>query len=237
MKIALIGYGKMGKAIHTLLEKQAEVEVFILEKERPSNWEALLAQCDVAIEFTSPDNAVANLLDCFRLGVPVVTGSTGWMADFERVKQACESHQGTLFYASNFSLGVQLFNQVNRYAARLMASFPEYKIRIEEIHHIHKKDKPSGTAVTLAQEILDERPDYQGFALNEEAADSQIPIHAVREADVFGIHSGVFTGPTDEIAIIHTAFGREGFAAGAITAARFLQGKKGIFTMNDLLPL
>lgn len=237
MKIALIGYGKMGKTIHTLLEKQADVEVFILEKERPSNWEALLAQCDVAIEFTSPDTAVGNLLDCFRLGVPVVTGSTGWMGDYERVKQACESHQGTLFYASNFSLGVQLFNRVNRYAARLLASFPEYKISIEEIHHIHKKDKPSGTAVTLAQVILDERPDYQGFALNEEASASQIPINAVREADVFGIHSSVFTGPTDEIAIIHTAFGREGFAAGAITAARFLQGKKGIFTMNDLLPL
>lgn len=237
MKIALIGYGKMGKAIHQLLEQSGDVEVFILRKERPANWEAQLQTCDVAIEFTSPETAVHNLLDCFRLGVPVVTGSTGWMAEFDRVAEACQQSHGALFYASNFSLGVQLFNRVNRHAARLMASFPEYKISIEEIHHIHKKDKPSGTAVTLAQVILDERADYQGFALNEEASASQIPIHAVREADVFGIHSSVFTGPTDEIAIIHTAFGREGFAAGAITAARFLQGKKGIFTMNDLLPL
>jgi 4-hydroxy-tetrahydrodipicolinate reductase len=237
MRIALIGYGKMGKVIHSLLEKRAEDEVIIFEKERPSNWESQLSQCDVAIEFTRPDTAVLNLLDCFRLGVPVVTGSTGWLADFDTVKQACESRHGALFYASNFSLGVQLFNRVNRYAARLMASFPEYRLSIEEIHHIHKKDKPSGTAVTLAQVMLDERHDYQGFALEEEASSSQIPICAKREGDVFGIHTGVFTAITDEISIRHTAFGREGFAAGAITAARFLAGKKGIFTMNDLLPL
>lgn len=235
MKIALIGYGKMGMAIHQLLEKSVDVEVFILQKDRPADWETQLQSCDVAIEFTSPETAVNNLLDCFRLGVPVVTGSTGWMAEFDRVAEACKQSHGALFYASNFSLGVQLFNQINRYAAKLFEAFPEYRIAIEEVHHLHKKDKPSGTAVTLAKLLLEERSDYQGFALEDEAAEKNIPIRALRENEVFGVHSTIFRSKVDEIAIQHTAFGRDGFASGAIAAARFLKGKSGIFTMKDLM--
>lgn len=225
----------MGKAIHQLLEKSGQDEVFILQKERPADWESQLSTCDVAIEFTSPETAVNNLLDCFRLGIPVVTGSTGWMAEFDRVSEACQQSGAALFYASNFSLGVQLFNQLNRYAARLFEAYPEYRIAIEEVHHVHKKDKPSGTAVTLAKLLLEERSDYQGFALEEEAATTNIPIRALRENEVFGIHSTAFRSTADEITIQHTAFGRDGFASGAIAAARFLQGKSGIFTMKDLM--
>lgn len=235
MKIALIGYGKMGKTIHALMQRAGMPEPFILHRDRPTDWETQLQSCQVAIEFTSPDEVLRNLETCFRLGVPVVTGSTGWNKHLESVKNACTAQHGALFYASNFSLGLQLFLRLNRSMAQLMQHYPEYRLSMEEVHHVHKADAPSGTAITIAETLLKERNDYQGWQLQPGAAEGQIGIEALRIGDTFGTHSVFYRSTHDEITLSHKAFGREGFASGALAAARFLAGKQGVFTMDDLL--
>jgi 4-hydroxy-tetrahydrodipicolinate reductase len=237
MKVALIGYGKMGKILHELLTQEAVHEVFILPKERPANWEDELASCDVAIEFTSPDQVIENLEACFKLGVPVVTGTTGWLTNLESVSQSCIEQQGALFYASNFSVGVHLFVRMNAWMADFMQAHPEYALHLQETHHIHKKDAPSGTAIWIADEIIKHRNNLSHWCNVNDSAPGGLPIDAIREGETIGKHSVQYISANDEIVLTHNAFNRKGFAAGAIEAAKFIHNKQGIFTMQDLLNL
>lgn len=202
----------------------------LLEKEH-------LQQADVAIEFTTPETAYHNIIRCFDANVPVVCGTTGWLDKLPQVKSQClEKHQAFL-YASNFSIGVNIFFELNRRLAELMAGQTAYNVSMEEIHHTHKKDAPSGTAITLAEQILEKVPGKKGW-VNEESTDAtQLPIISKRIDPAPGTHVINYSSPIDDITITHTAHSREGFAAGAVTAAEWLKGKKGIFTMKDVLSL
>jgi 4-hydroxy-tetrahydrodipicolinate reductase len=235
MKIALIGYGKMGRMLHALLEREDKDMIVVMGKEQDEAWKEELRTCDVAIEFTRPDQAIQNLKACFDCGVPVVCGTTGWYGQLAEVEDMCKAQNGALFYASNFSIGVHLFIQLNSWYARIMQAHQEYAISMEEIHHIHKKDSPSGTGISVAQAILAERNDYTSWKEAETGEDGILPIHSIREGETIGTHSVFYRSAHDEIQLTHKAYSREGFAAGAITAARFLHGKHGVFTMNDLI--
>ncbi len=235
MKVALIGYGKMGQAIAALLPARGHEVVATFDREGIDP--AQLQKAEVAIEFTRPEAAVTNLNCCFEAGVPVVSGTTGWLQHYAEVEALCRSLGGALFYAANFSLGVNLFFALNRRLAALMADFPDYQLRLEEIHHTEKKDKPSGTAIRLAEEIQECNPLFRGWTLDEVPEADQIPIAALRKPDVPGTHTVKYISEIDEIDIRHTAHSRKGFALGAIKAAEFLAGKTGIYTMQDLLQL
>lgn len=238
MKIALIGYGKMGKAIEAIAQGRGHEIVHrininsshLLEKEH-------LSQADVAIEFTTPETAYHNILKCFDANVPVVCGTTGWLEKLPEIKAQClEKHQAFL-YASNFSIGVNIFFELNRRLAELMAPQSAYSVNMVEIHHTQKKDAPSGTAITLAEQILEKVPAKTGW-VNEETKDpSKLGILSKREDPAPGTHIIHYSSSIDDITITHTAHSREGFAAGAVTAAEWLKGKKGIFTMKDVLSL
>lgn len=237
MKIALIGYGKMGKAIEEIaLEKGHSIVLKITSSNTADLTEKNLQQCDVAIEFTTPKTAVENMMLCIEAGVPVVCGSTGWYEKEESIKDYCITKNGTLLYAGNFSIGVNIFFELNKKLASLMSSRPLYKVGIEEIHHTQKKDAPSGTAITLAQQIIGERSDKTGWALNA-SGDNEINIVSKREDPAPGTHHVRYTSTIDEIEIIHTARSRKGFAEGALAAAAFIAGKKGIYTMQDVLKI
>jgi len=189
----------------------------------------------VAIEFTTPETAFDNISACFRQHIPVVSGTTGWLDRFGEIKSLCSQHNGTLFYASNFSLGVNLFMLVNQYLAGLMSHYPDYSVLVEETHHIHKKDKPSGTAISLAEGIIDNHSGYAKWSPDDEVDNGDLPIISVREGEVPGTHRIVYKSGEDNIEIKHEAFGRKGFALGAVLAAEWVSSKKGIFTMNDFL--
>src|SRR5438552_8610815 len=238
MKIALIGYGKMGKAIEEIAEaggdeivlkiSEENIEMFTIEN---------IKQRDVAIEFTSPHGAVDNIKKCFDAGVPVVCGTTGWLKDLDEVNLYCEQKNGAFLYASNFSIGVNLFFALNDYLASLMSAHDEYDVSIEEIHHTQKKDAPSGTAITLAEQLLPKIKTKKNW-INEKANDiTELEIISQRIADVPGTHKIKYNSSTDAIEIIHTAHNRKGFASGAVLAAKFIAGKKGIFSMKDVLGL
>lgn len=236
MKIALLGYGKMGKEIEQVaLAMQHEIVLKIgsanLHELTPIN----LKQADVAIEFSTPQTAVNNILKCFEASVPVVVGTTGWLSKMEEMKALCKQNNQTLFYASNFSIGVNLFFRLNEYLATMMKSHPEYFPAIEEIHHVHKKDAPSGTAITLAQGLIKAHEGIEKWVLNEFAQPGELPIHSKREGEVPGTHSISYTSKVDEIKIVHQAYNRRGFAEGAVHAAVWLIGKKGVFSMEDML--
>jgi 4-hydroxy-tetrahydrodipicolinate reductase len=235
MKIALIGYGKMGRMLHALIEQEGKDTAVVMGREQDEIWQDQLRTCDVAIEFTRPDQAIQNLKACFDCGVPVVCGTTGWYAQLAEVEAICKAHYGAFFYASNFSIGVHLFIQLNSWYARFMQAHPEYAISMEEIHHIHKNDSPSGTGISVAQAILGERNDYISWKEAETGGEGILPIHSIREGETIGTHSVYYRSAHDEIQLTHKAYSREGFAAGAIAAARFLHGKCGVFTMNDLI--
>lgn len=237
MRIALIGVGKMGQQIHALLKNEAHTSVIQFGKDRPDDWRQLLKACDVAIEFTRPDQVVQNLEDCFELGVPVVTGTTGWEAQKDTVFSKCKAANGTLFYAANFSLGVHVFDKLVQWFSAVMSTHSEYEAELEETHHIHKKDAPSGTALRIAESFLKNSPKYSTWALKGQEGSGVLPIDAHRVGDVIGTHTLRFFSPYDEIKLTHHAFNRSGFAAGAIEAAKFVVNKKGIFTMNDLIPV
>ncbi len=221
--------------IHALLDREANYTVIVMEREQNEGWNEKLRSCDVAIEFTRPDQAVTNLNLCFECGIPVVCGTTGWYELLDDVQARCKSLNGALFYASNFSIGVHLFIQLNSWYARFMQTHHEYAISMEEIHHIHKKDSPSGTGISVAKAILAERKDYSTWKEGGATEPGILPIHAIREGETIGTHSVYYRSAHDEIQLTHKAYSREGFAAGAIAAARFLYGKRGIFTMNDLI--
>lgn len=235
MKIALIGYGKMGKAIEEIaLQKGHEIVLKISEDNLVDFTKENLQRCDVAIEFTSPESAIANMRMCIDAGMPVVCGSTGWVAHEEDIKKYCTENNGALLYASNFSIGVNIFFEVNKKLASLMAAQKDYAVSVEEIHHTQKKDAPSGTAISLAQQIIDNNSNKKNWMLGNSTEDT-IGILSKRIDPAPGTHYVKYTSDVDDIEIIHTAHNRKGFATGAVVAAEYLFGKKGIFNMADVL--
>ncbi len=238
MNVALIGYGKMGKAIEEiLLQKNHNVVLRIGSQNGDDMITANLQKADVAIEFTTPHSAVQNIKKCLDAGVPVVCGSTGWLRHWEEVAQYVANTNGAFVYASNFSIGVNLFFELNRFLAQLMAQYEEYDVMIEEIHHTQKKDAPSGTAITLASQILQYSKLKKGWTNEPAKSGGELEIKSVRTDSAPGTHIVQYKSEIDDIEIKHTAHNRKGFAAGAVMAAEFLQNKKGIFTMKDMLSL
>lgn len=237
MKIALIGYGKMGHEIEKIARERGHDIVCTIDMDEEDKFSSSgFKSAEVAIEFTSPESALHNYRQAFAAGVPVVSGTTGWLAHLDEIKEACEKNDRTFFYASNFSLGVNIFFALNNYLAELMNRYPGYDVRMEETHHIHKLDAPSGTAITLAEGILANIDRKKGWALENDAADGYtLRIDAFRKGEVPGIHSVIYESDADSIRITHDAKNRKGFALGAVLAAEFTRGKKGFLTMEDLL--
>lgn len=237
MKIALLGYGKMGKTIERLaLEKKHEI---VLAANQTPDTESL-KQADVAIEFSVPEAAFDNITACFQAGIPVVSGTTGWLSHYEEAINFCKKSNGSFIYASNFSIGVNLFFELNKKLAEMMCKQSDYKVSIEEIHHTQKLDAPSGTAVSLAKDII-ENSEYHQWQLvdGNEVSDAKntIPIVAKRIGDVKGTHIVSYESTIDTLSIKHEAHTRDGFALGAILAAEWLKGRKGIYTMKEVLGL
>lgn len=237
MNIALIGYGKMGRAIEVVARQKGHNVVLTITSANadyftPENLQA----ADVAIEFTKPESAAANIMTCLRAGIPVISGSTGWLAEYDKVATVCKETNGTFLYASNFSVGVNIFFEVNRKLASLMKS-RDYSVMIEEIHHTQKKDAPSGTAITLAEQIMEQSPIKKQWVNRVSDNPEQLSIISRRIDPAPGTHYVRYSSPMDEIEIIHNANSRQGFAMGAVLAAEFVIGKKGIFTMADVLKL
>lgn len=232
MKIGLFGYGKMGKMIERIAQERGHS---IIAKIDADAQHIDYAAMDVAIDFSMPDAAYNNITGCFKNGVPVISGTTGWLDRYSEAVAICEKHQGAFIYASNFSLGVNLFFELNAQLAKMMAGLKEYNVSMEEIHHTQKLDAPSGTAITLAEGII-QNSDYAKWALDN-ADERTIPITSIREGSVPGTHSITYESAVDKIEIKHEAFNREGFALGAVIAAEWLRGKTGVFTMKDVLNL
>lgn len=236
MKIALIGYGKMGKTIEQVALKRGHTIVCIIDKDNQTDFDsAAFASADVAIEFTMPSVAIGNYRSAWRAGVPVVSGTTGWTAQMADVQREIEQGGHTLFWTSNFSLGVNIFFELNRHLAHLMNRFPNYEPSMTEIHHIEKKDAPSGTAITLAEDLLAELDRKTKWVLGIEKGPDELSIEAVRQGQIPGTHIVRYDSSEDAITIEHEAKGRTGFALGAVMAAEFVQGKTGFYTMHDML--
>ena len=230
MKIALLGYGKMGQAIEKIaLDRGHEI---ILRKDEFNTYEGL-SNADVAIDFSIPAVAVSNISSCFHENVPVISGTTGWLEHYDEMVSLCKEKNGAFISSSNFSLGVNLFFELNEYLAKMMSKFDTYKVQMEEIHHTQKLDAPSGTAISLAKGVI-ENSLYTNWTL-EEPKTNEIHIEAKRIGTVPGTHTVTYNSPIDAIEIKHTAHNREGFALGAVIAAEWIVGKKGIFTMKDVL--
>lgn len=233
MKIALVGYGKMGKIIEEIAQKRGH-EIVARLKETPTAEN--LNNPDVVIEFSIPEAAYSNIKACLENNIPVICGTTGWLDKRAEINQIALENGTAFLYGSNFSLGVNLFFALNEKLADLMKNVDEYNVQLEEIHHIHKKDAPSGTAISIAEGIFKNNPKFDGWKL-EETQGNQLGIFAIREEEVPGTHSVYYRSEVDEIEIKHTAFNRNGFALGAVVAAEFIKDKNGIFTMNDVLGL
>ena len=231
MKVALLGYGKMGKIIEQVALSRGHEIVIKATKDTKYN----LTDADVAIDFSVPSAAVNNISNGLKNNVPVVSGTTGWLDNYEAMVKLCNEHQGAFLYASNFSLGVNIFFELNSYLAKIMSSFEQYKVTIEEIHHTQKLDKPSGTAITLAQGIIKEHAHYTDWELDKNQANHSVPVFAKRLPEVPGTHTISYSSSVDTIAISHEAHSREGFALGAVLAAEWILGKKGVFSMKDVL--
>ena len=238
MIIALIGYGKMGKTIESIaLERGHTAELKIDIDSMADFTKENLLQCDVAIEFTGPHSAKDNITKCLDAGIPVVSGSTGWLDALDEVNDLCKEKNGSLLYASNFSVGVNIFFEVNKKLAQLMTGHDAYSVSMEEIHHTQKKDAPSGTAITLAEQILEAIPAKKKWVNNETTDPEALQIISRREDPAPGTHSVVYSSAVDDIEIIHTAHNRNGFALGAVLAAEYICDKKGIFSMKNVLGL
>lgn len=231
MKIALFGYGKMGKVIEKLaIERGHEIVLKIEQGDASYN----LKIADVAIDFSTPTAAVSNITEAINCQIPVVCGTTGWLEAFESIKSLCHTKNGAFLYASNFSLGMNLFFELNRKLAQVMKPYGEYSMGIEEIHHTQKKDAPSGTAITLAEDAIKES-EYTGWSLGKSLNPKQIGIEAKRIENIPGTHSVSYDSKIDSIEIKHIAKNREGFGLGAVIAAEWLLGKTGVFSMKDVL--
>jgi len=241
MNIAIIGYGRMGHRIEQLALQEGHKVVCTIDAGETEKFKSReFCDADVAIEFSVPTQAVDNILRCFAAGVPVVSGTTGWRDSLPEMKDLCNQGKGTLLFSSNFSIGVNIFMAINRYAAKLFNSFQQYVPSMTEIHHIHKLDHPSGTAITLADDIISAESYLNGWAEAPEGEfeplkEGKLPISHIREGEVPGTHIVRWDSTVDEIKLSHQAFSRDGFAAGAITAAEWLVGKKGFFTMSEML--
>ncbi len=239
MKIAIIGHGRMGQLIETILRERGQHISCIIDENNQEMFDSeAFRKSDVAIEFTTPSTAVDNILRCFAAGVPVVCGTTGWTESLPELRKMCEEGKGTLLFASNFSIGVNIFRAVNRYLARIMNDFGEYTPSMTETHHIHKLDHPSGTAITLAEEIICETERVHGWyepVPGEKPLEDLLEINHVRQGEVPGIHEISWDSKSDTITLIHSAKSRRGFAAGAVLAAEWLAGKKGFFTISEML--
>lgn len=248
MKIALIGYGKMGRMIEEIALSRGHEIVSIIDVDNQSDFDSdAFASADVAIEFTAPQAAYNNYLKAFAKNVKVVSGSTGWMKEHgDEVRRLCTEGGQTLFWASNFSIGVAIFSAVNRYLAKIMNNFPQYDVTMEETHHIHKLDAPSGTAITLAEEIVAELDRKDSWVdgtehhadgtvvASKKTADNQLPIDSYRRDEVPGIHSISYDSDADKITITHDAHSRRGFALGAVLAAEYTANHQGLLTTSDL---
>lgn len=230
MKIALLGYGKMGKVIERIALERGHA--IILKKTSKDTFEGL-EQADIAIDFSVPSSAVAHITECLNRNIPVISGTTGWLEDYEKIVTLCNEKKGSFIYGSNFSLGVNIFFELNEYLAKMMHNLKQYNVSMEEIHHTQKLDAPSGTAISLANGII-KNTDFTNWTL-EEPKDDEIHIEAKRIENVPGTHSIYYDSEVDQIEIKHTAHNREGFALGAVIAAEWLVGKKGVFTMKDVL--
>ena len=232
MKIALLGYGKMGQVIERIaLERGHEI---VLKKDENNTFDGL-SNADVAIDFSVPSAAVSNISSCFHSNVPVISGTTGWLEHYDEMAALCEAKNGGFISSSNFSLGVNIFFELNEYLAKIMSKFDSYSVNMEEIHHTQKLDAPSGTAISLAKGVI-ENSSYTNWTLEKPEA-KQIHIEAKRIGTVPGTHTVTYTSLVDTIEIKHTAHNREGFALGAVIAAEWIVGKQGIFTMKDVLDL
>jgi 4-hydroxy-tetrahydrodipicolinate reductase len=232
MKIALLGYGKMGQTIERIaIERGHEI---VLKKDEFNTYEGL-SNADVAIDFSIPAAAVDNISNCFQANVPVVSGTTGWLDRYDEMVTLCAEKKGAFLSSSNFSLGVNIFFELNEYLAKMMSKFDSYRVDMEEIHHTQKLDAPSGTAISLAKGVI-ENSDYTNWTLDK-PKENEIHIEALRIADVPGTHTVTYHSNIDEIEIKHTAHNRDGFALGAVIAAEWIVGKQGVFTMKDVLDL
>jgi len=237
MKIALIGYGKMGKAIEKIaLSRGHEISARV-DADPSDNKQLEQNKHDVAIEFSVPEKAAGNIQKCLELNIPVLSGTTGWLNKKSVVDDYCKTKNGAFFYASNYSLGVNLFFKLNEHLSKMISRYPEYVVSLEEIHHTQKKDAPSGTAITLAEGILKHLETKSGWALYPEGSENEIPIHSKRIDPFPGQHTVTYKSAIDDIEIRHTAYSREGFALGAVMVAEWLPGKKGVLGMDDFMRL
>lgn len=234
MNIAILGYGKMGKTIETIARERKHSLIYKTSEKIDSQQ---LRKADVAIDFSIPEAAFENVTTCFKNQVPVICGTTGWLDRYEDAIKICNEHNGSFLYTSNFSIGVNIFFELNKTLAKMMASLDDYAVNLEEIHHLQKLDKPSGTAITLAQQIIAEKKKktWQLVEKDEQTDTNILPVKAIREKNVHGTHRITYVSAIDEIEIKHTAHSREGFAKGAVIAAEWIQHKKGVFGMKDVL--
>lgn len=230
MKIALLGYGKMGQVIEKIALERGHT--IVLKKSIGDSFEGL-QNADIAIDFSVPDAAVSHISECLIKNIPVISGTTGWLDNYDKVIELCNSKKGSFIYASNFSLGVNIFFELNDYLAKMMSNLKQYNVSMEEIHHTQKLDAPSGTAISLAKGVI-ENSEYTNWTL-EKPKNNELHIDAKRIENVPGTHSVFYDSEVDQIEIKHTAHKREGFALGAVIAAEWLAGKKGVFTMKDVL--
>jgi 4-hydroxy-tetrahydrodipicolinate reductase len=236
MKIALLGYGKMGHVIENIAVKRGhEIVLKINDQNLEDLTKENIQRADVAIEFTNPDSAVGNILFCLNEKVPVVCGTTGWLNNLKTIEDKCKELDGSFLYASNFSVGVNIFFELNKKLAALLKPHPAYDVALEEIHHTQKKDAPSGTAITLAEQIIGISDKKEKWVNSESEKENELSIISKRIDDVPGTHSVKYSSAVDDIEIIHTAHNRTGFAEGAVLAAEFIADKKGIFSMKDVL--
>ncbi|MCL4126270.1 UNVERIFIED_CONTAM: hypothetical protein GTU68_061625 [Idotea baltica] len=236
MKIVIIGYGKMGKTIERIaLSKGHDVVGYVDIDTTLSERQALYLNADVGIEFSHPDAAYDNITEAITSGLPVVSGTTGWLDKYDKIKALVNETEGAFFYASNYSIGVNIFWTINEQLANIMNDYPSYDVKMEEVHHIHKKDEPSGTAITTSEGVTAHLNRKNNWTLDENPKNDEIKIEARREGEVFGIHAVNYVSPMDTIRIYHEAHTRDGFAQGAVTAAQWLHGKRGIFGMKDML--
>ena len=236
MNIAIVGYGKMGKIIEEVaISRGHAVDVKIdLNNLHDFNRE-VFAAIDVTIEFTGPHTAFDNVMKCLEMKMPVVCGSTGWLERLPEIENKCTNNNGAFLYASNFSVGVNIFFEINKHLARLMSGQPQYEIDIKEIHHKQKKDAPSGTAITLAEQVIENVPRKDKWVNTQSISSNELGIVSERTDPYPGWHEVNYHSDIDEIKIVHNAFNRNGFALGAVLAAEFIHGKNGIFTMKDVL--
>ena len=236
MKIALIGYGKMGKTIERIAHERGHEIVSVIDVDNTKDFESVaFKSADVAIEFTAPQVALSNYRHAFAAGVAVVSGTTGWTEQLPALKKEIEDGGNTLFWSSNFSLGVNVFMAVNKYLAGIMNHFQDYNVEMTEVHHTQKLDAPSGTAITLAEEILEKIDRKNTWVKETQSNPAEMAIKSIREGQVPGIHTIRYESDVDSITITHDAKSREGFALGAVVAAEFTAGKKGFLGMNDML--